>query len=59
MKDAMAKAIESSIRHVFDSAAVLRGAISDKTKHPWSFEGELNTDDTETYGPKALYVFIC
>ena len=58
MEDAMAKTTESSIRQLFDSASILRGAIADKTKHPCIFEVELNTDDAEKYLPKALYAFI-
>jgi len=54
-EDPMAKTIESSIRQqLFDSASVLRGTIADKTKHPWTFEEELNTDDPEKPVLKVL-----
>ena len=58
MEDAMGKTTENRIRQLFDSASVLRGAIADKTKYPWIFEGELNTDAAENHVPKALYAFI-
>ena len=58
MEDAMAKTTESDIRQLFESASVLRAAITAQNKHPWEFKGELSNEDAEQHVPKALSAFI-
>ncbi len=58
MEDAMSKSTEGDIRKLFESASILRAAITAQNKHPWEFKGELSKDDAEQNVPKALYAFI-
>jgi len=58
VEDAMAKTTESDIRQLFESASVLRAAITAQNKNPWEFRGELSNEDAEQHVPKALSAFI-
>lgn len=58
MEDATAKTTESDIGKLFESASILRAAITVQNKHPWEFKGELSNEDAEQHAPKALYAFI-
>lgn len=59
IEDALEQSVtEEKIRHLFESASLLRGTISSQAKHPWQFEGELSTTDVEKHVPKLLYSFI-